>query len=1188
MLSFSCSKETTPKLTVTSSKSIDIPKDGGTQTISFKCNQDWSISSSESWVKVSPSSGSARSGVVTSTITVSPNDTYEARSATITVRVADLNEYITISQPMGNGLIAPKKQFDLTNAEQTIEVEVQKNISYNVSIDEAGKNWITQVNSKALTSEKLYFKIAANTSYDNREGHITLKQTDGNLSETITIRQGETYGLFITTPEYDLSNEQHTLSVEVKANVEFDVTSEASWISYVETKGLKTSTITLNVAANEAFDNRTGSVKVVQKNGDLTGVITINQKQTDGLFVTPNSFELTNEEQEIEVEVKKNVSYNIVIPDAAQDWISVKTSANTKALETEKVFLSISANSTYDYREASITFKQVEGTLAETVVITQAGGNWWEDGIVPPDDEIWYITHNKKISYGIYDDSFDQSIISHSYNGGKGIIKLSGSLKVVKRLDNTPITHLFLPNSVEQIKDQAILGGEYEVFHIPSHLNDISGRAFAGCIIRSFMGDSRVQNNGQFVAVDGHIKLIAATRESSLTIPGTYIAIDDYAMWANNPELKELTIEDGITSIGMYAFTGCRELETVHLPNTMTNPTSSVFDYCDKISKFDGPSEYVSSDGKTVYRYVPKDCNGIVEYMKFIMNVAKAGLTDYIFDDDVVGVDPESFCRAKDLQSITFPNSDFYISGDTFDECYNLEHIYGPGASQDGRCLYGKGSAIDCMYENVKLLLFAGKGIKDYKVDSQCKEVGNGVFAYWPLKSIEISDNVYQIGYDAFRSCTSLETVTLPSNLQNIGNDAFCDCNMLKTIYIRAPFPPSLLNFSDNPNASLGIREDLSNLIIYVPEGSVELYKDSSLWGRYSSHIRGMHYDYDYYVSSDYSANGHVTTLQTATEGAGIDLILMGDAFSDRQIADGTYGNVMQKAMNAFFSEEPYKTMKNRFNVYKVDVVSATEGYEHSGQSLSTGRGDGTYCYGNDDKVFDYALNAISSTRMDDATIIVMMNEDAYAGTCFMYFPDSGDYGRGPSIAYFPTSSDTDTFNGLVSHEAGGHGFAKLGDEYAYEYMGAVPSSEVSYVQSMATFGWYKNVDFTSDPTLVKWSHFITDGRYANEHIGCYEGAFTYWTGAWRPTENSIMRYNTGGFNAPSREAIWYRIHKLAYGANWQYNYEDFVTYDAINRTPAAAAKRQEQIRRRAAKPLPPLHAPVVVKHSWREELQKK
>lgn len=343
----------------------------------------------------------------------------------------------------------------------------------------------------------------------------------------------------------------------------------------------------------------------------------------------------------------------------------------------------------------------------------------------------------------------------------------------------------------------------------------------------------------------------------------------------------------------------------------------------------------------------------------------------------------------------------------------------------------------------------------------------------------------------------------------------------------------------------------------------------------------------DWYQSSDYSSDGATTTLQQSTTGNGVDLVFMGDAFSDRQIADGTYANVMQKAADAFFSEEPYKSMKDRFNVYTVNVVSATEGYEHSGQALSTGHGDGTYVYGNDSKVIEYAKKAISEDRLDDAVIIVMMNEDAYAGTCFMYYPSSGNYGRGLSIAYFPTSSDTDVFNGLVSHEAGGHGFAKLADEYAYESMGAISADAIASTKVNEPYGWWKNVDFTSDPAQVKWSQFLSDPRYASEGLGCFEGGLTYWTGVWRPTDASIMRYNTGGFNAPSRYAIWYRIGKLAYGESWEGTYEDFVAYDAINRTPAAVARRDAQRRRAVQKPLPQLPPPVVVGHSWREELQK-
>ena len=76
------------------------------------------------------------------------------------------------------------------------------------------------------------------------------------------------------------------------------------------------------------------------------------------------------------------------------------------------------------------------------------------------------------------------------------------------------------------------------------------------------------------------------------------------------------------------------------------------------------------------------------------------------------------------------------------------------------------------------------------------------------------------------------------------------------------------------------------------------------------------------------------------------------------------------------------------------------------------------------------------------------------------------------------------------------------------------------------------------------------------------------------------MNDNTGGFNAPSREAIYYRIHKLAFGDDWEYEYEDFVEYDAINRTPASAPASVRKASRGTR--LQASH-PVIRNKTWKE-----
>ena len=91
--------------------------------------------------------------------------------------------------------------------------------------------------------------------------------------------------------------------------------------------------------------------------------------------------------------------------------------------------------------------------------------------------------------------------------------------------------------------------------------------------------------------------------------------------------------------------------------------------------------------------------------------------------------------------------------------------------------------------------------------------------------------------------------------------------------------------------------------------------------------------------------------------------------------------------------------------------------------------------------------------------------------------------------------------------------------------------------------GWWQNIDFTNDPSKVKWSVFLSDDRYKDE-VGIYEGGL-FAKGVWRPSENSIMNMNFGGFNAPSRWAIYKRIMELS---GEEASFEKFLEYDAVNR----------------------------------------
>ena len=396
--------------------------------------------------------------------------------------------------------------------------------------------------------------------------------------------------------------------------------------------------------------------------------------------------------------------------------------------------------------------------------------------------------------------------------------------------------------------------------------------------------------------------------------------------------------------------------------------------------------------------------------------------------------------------------------------------------------------------------------------------------------------------------------------------------------------------FSDAPISPFVAVVDKDGYIVHNPindnrDDIIKLFEDK--WGD----LGGS--EDEKYESQDKSQDGTVGTLQTASEGNGINIVLMGDGYSDRQIERGDYLTDITNAYNAFFSVEPYSNYKEFFNVYYVIAVSDNEGFAEGNSTVFEGQlsDAGSAVSGNDATVFEYTKKAVSEEKMDETLTIVVMNDLRYGGTCVMYSDpaSTGDWGSGAAIAYLPLSSSSahDTFAQVIHHEAGGHGFAKLADEYWSGNDTITDEAKADYVQWM-TGGFFKNVDFTNSQTEVKWAKFLADDNYANDGLGLFEGGLAYYAyGVYRPTEESIMRFNVGGFNAPSREAIYYRIHKLAYGADWEYDYEKFVEYDAINRkSPAQAQTAQKRRANYVERTFEPTHPPVIVKGSWRDAVK--
>ena len=351
------------------------------------------------------------------------------------------------------------------------------------------------------------------------------------------------------------------------------------------------------------------------------------------------------------------------------------------------------------------------------------------------------------------------------------------------------------------------------------------------------------------------------------------------------------------------------------------------------------------------------------------------------------------------------------------------------------------------------------------------------------------------------------------------------------------------------------------------------------------------------YESSDYAEDGKVRTLQQATAGNGIDLVITGDAFSDRLIADGTFEALARNAMENLFSREPLQSLRNRFNVYLVNAISRNEEYFNGNSTVFSGSyGGGSAVGGDNGTVLQYVRKAVDETRMDNVTILVMMNTGSSGGTCYMLAPEKENvYAGGASIAWVPYNNPSvetgamSVANRLV-HELGGHGVGKLADEYYYQDMGIIPQNVVEDALKKQELGWYRNVDFTDDPSKVLWCRFVGDSRYAEEGIGVYEGGYVYRYGVWRPTDQSVMfmDYTYPDFNAPSRAQIYTRIMKLSEGQDWQFDYETFVKWDQAHPTklsaaPATRSNYVEIVDDENASHVPP----VILNKIWRQVIRR-
>ena len=212
---------------------------------------------------------------------------------------------------------------------------------------------------------------------------------------------------------------------------------------------------------------------------------------------------------------------------------------------------------------------------------------------------------------------------------------------------------------------------------------------------------------------------------TSITIPNSVTSIEEYA-FCECRSLTSVIIPDGITSIEKYTFESCSGLTSVIIPNSVTSIGDYAFDGCTSLASIIIPN-HVTTIGIGAFGY----CNG---------------LTSIDIPNSVTSIEDYTFEGCKNLTSITIGNSVASIGNYAFAGCRSLTSVTIPNSVTS---------------------------IGDYTF-----------FECYGLTSIDIGKSVTSIGEWAFYSCSSLKSITIPRSVTHIGNSVFFNCYDLNKVFI--------------------------------------------------------------------------------------------------------------------------------------------------------------------------------------------------------------------------------------------------------------------------------------------------------------------------------------------------------------------------------------------------------------------
>ena len=816
---------------------MNFTEGAGEQTFSFTTNTAWVVSVASTrnrgvpWCTVAPTSGNAGSHTIK--VTTTPNETYDDRSVTVTLKAGAEVKSFVVSQKQKDALLLTNDKFEVDQAGGTVTVEVKSNVSYTATIGEECKDWIKESNStRALSTTTKSYTVAMNEDGKKREGSIIF--SDGSLTETVHIYQAGGSIILLSQNDCHVSASGEEITVELRSNCDYEVVMPSvDWIKETMTRGMSSHTLHYTVAPNDSYDGRKTEIIYRDKSdSSIADTLTILQAQKDAIIISEKEVKVGSEGGTVEVKIDANVDFEMQLPDV--EWIS---ETSTRGLSTHKKYLKIAENTGETSRTAEVVFKNTTSGIEETLTVSQsAKGKRVKVHVEKAGTLSDYIAESEKLNV-------EELEVSGNL-GGKDIAfirEMAGTYNHANTegklvyLDMTEANivadgEYYLPNSSgkEYLPTENTIGERMftsrglQTILLPKSVTSIDDRAFSSChsLNKVVIYENSVKTIGMAafeycssladIVLPEGVTTIARSAFSkcshlTMTIPETVTSIGSQA-FRNNADLSiamsgnlldnalfsdcenlRITLSNGSTFIKESALINCSGLIEIHIPNSVSSIGAHAFYGCTNLKNIIIPNKVTSIEERTFY-----ECKGLVSVV--IPNSVKSieyeafngcsALKSIVLPEGMTLIKKWTFADCSSLVDVTLPSTMTTLEYGAFENCTSLRSVTIPNSVNTVDApFYGCSSLSDIkvpdyLYETS---IFSGTGITDITVPEGTTVVGS--FAdCTKLASITFPEGIKAL--TDFSGCSSLRAIDIPDGVSVIGSALFRGCVNLTKVTI--------------------------------------------------------------------------------------------------------------------------------------------------------------------------------------------------------------------------------------------------------------------------------------------------------------------------------------------------------------------------------------------------------------------